>query len=146
MNPIFRKIVVPIDGSDASINAAKRAIQLAKNLQAKMIVIHVINNFDIKKYVEISHEDDDIVKKELQDYGFKYLEHVKDLARRSEVPIEMVLSEGIPAEKIVETAKNENADLIVIGSSGGTGYRKRILGSTTDRVIRWSGDIPVLVY
>ncbi|MBN1786645.1 MAG: universal stress protein [Candidatus Methanofastidiosa archaeon] len=146
MDPIFRKIVVPIDGSDASINAAKRAIQLAKNLQAKMIVVHVINNFEIKKYVEVSHDEEEVVKRELQEYGFKYLEHVKDLARRSEVSAEIVLVEGIPAEKIIETAKKENADLIVIGSSGGTGYRKRILGSTTDRVIRWSGDIPVLVY
>jgi len=146
MKPIFKKIVIPIDGSDASINAAKRAIELAKNLKAKVIVIHVINNFDIKRYVEISNEKEDFVKKELQDYGFKYLEHVKSLANRSEVPVEIVLSEGIPAEKIVETAKDSNADLIVIGSSGGTGYRKRILGSTTDRVIRWSGDIPVLVY
>ncbi|HPR41561.1 MAG TPA: universal stress protein [Candidatus Methanofastidiosa archaeon] len=146
MNPIFKKIVVPIDGSDASINAAKKAIELSKNLQAKIIVVHVINTFDIGKYVEISHEKEDVVKKELQDYGFKYLEHVKSLANRSEVPVEIVLVEGIPAEKIVETAKKSNADLIVIGSRGGTEYRKRILGSTTDRVIRWSGDIPVLVY
>ena len=146
MNPIFKKIVVPIDGSDASINAAKKAIELSKNLQAKIIVVHVINTFDIGKYVEISHEKEDVVKKELQDYGFKYLEHVESLANRSEVPVEIVLVEGIPAEKIVETAKKSNADLIVIGSRGGTEYRKRILGGTTDRVIRWSGDIPVLVY
>ena len=145
MEPIFKKIVVPIDGSDASIHAAKKAIHLAQNLKAQLIVIHVINRFEIKKFVEISHDDEEAVKKDLQEYGFKYLGHVKDLATRSEVPVKLVLSEGIPAEEIINTTKKEHADLIIIGSSGGTGFRKRLLGSTTDRVIRWSTSAPVLV-
>ncbi len=145
MEPIFKKIVVPIDGSDASLHAAKKAIHLAQNLSAKIIVIHVINRFEIKKYIEISHDEEDVVKKELQEYGFKYLSHVKDLAKTAEVPVELVLAEVIPAEEIVRTSKKENADLIVIGSSGGTGFRRRLLGSTTDRVIRWSTGVPVLV-
>ncbi|MHC1599118.1 MAG: universal stress protein [Candidatus Methanofastidiosia archaeon] len=145
MEAIFNKIIVPIDGSDASLHAAKKAIKLAQNIGAKIIVIHVINKFEVKKYIEISHDKEDIVKNELQEYGFKYLRHVQDLAKSAEVPVEIVLSEGIPAEEIVNTAKKENADLIIIGSSGGTAFRKKLLGSTTDRVIRWSSGIPVLV-
>ncbi|MCC7568804.1 MAG: universal stress protein [Candidatus Methanofastidiosa archaeon] len=145
MDPIFKKIIVPIDGSDASIHASRKAIHLAQNLNAKIIVMHVINRFEITKYIEISHDEEAVVKKELQDYGLKYLSHVKDLAKGAEVPVEVVLAEGIPAEEIVRTAKKENADLIVIGSSGGTGFRRRLLGSTADRVLRWSTGVPVLV-
>jgi len=145
MEPIFKKILVPIDGSDASLHAAKKAIHLAQNLDAKIIVMHVINKFEIRKYLEVSHEDEEKVKKELQEYGFRYLGHVKDLAKTSEVPVEMILAEGIPAEEIINSSKKEHIDLIVIGSSGGTGFRRRLLGSTTDRVIRWSEGVPVLV-
>ncbi|MHC1604632.1 MAG: universal stress protein [Candidatus Methanofastidiosia archaeon] len=145
MEPIFKKIVVPIDGSDTSLNAAKEAIKLAGALGAKIVAIYVIKEFEIKKYVDISHNNKSMVKKEFQGYGLKYLEKVKDIAKKAGVPVDGILCEGIPAEEIVQCSKKQDADLIVMGSRGNTGFRRKLLGSTTDRVIRWSGGVPVLV-
>ncbi|MBN1786251.1 MAG: universal stress protein [Candidatus Methanofastidiosa archaeon] len=142
---LFKKIVVPISGSEASQRSAKRAIEIAAEFNAEVLAIHAINTFDIKKYADISHEDDFTIRQKMQGSGRKYLDYVNDLARCAGIPIRTFLKEGIPAEEIIELAKAENADLIVIGSVGGTELRKQIIGSTTDRVIRWASGIPVLV-
>jgi nucleotide-binding universal stress UspA family protein len=109
------------------------------------LAIHVVKSFDIKKFGDISHEDEMSIRKKMRESGEGYLNYVRELAKKSGLDVRTFLKEGIPAEEIVDLAKDEEADLIIIGSIGGTELRKQIIGSTTDRVIRWASGIPVLV-
>jgi len=138
-------VIVPISGSEAAHIAAKKAIEMGKKFGCEILAIHVVKLFDIKKYGDISHEDEMTVRKKMRESGEGYLKYVSELAKEAGLEVRTFLKEGIPAEEIVELARAEGADLIVIGSVGGTELRKQIIGSTTDRVIRWASGIPVLV-
>jgi len=145
MEKAFKRIVVPVSGSEAAQVAAKRAIELASLMGSEVLIIHVVKKFDIKKYGEISHEDALSISRKMKESGRGYVNYIKELAKEAGLEVRTFLKEGIPAEEIVDLAKKEDADLIAIGSVGGTELRKQIIGSTTDRVIRWASGIPVLV-
>jgi len=145
MSGYFNKIVVPISGSEAAHKAAKEAVRMAGSMGAEILAIHVVKSFDVQKYGELTHEDEYAILKKMNISGEKYLAYISEYAKKHDVPIKTFLKQGIPAEEIIGLAKTENADLIAIGSVGGTGMRTQIIGSTTDRVIRWATGIPVLV-
>ncbi|HPR42428.1 MAG TPA: universal stress protein [Candidatus Methanofastidiosa archaeon] len=138
-------MVVPVSGSEASQAAAKKAVEIASIFGSEILAIHVIKLFDIKKFGDMSHEDEMTIRHKMRTSGEGYLNYMKELAKKSGLEIRTFLKEGVPAEEIVDLAKAEGADLIIIGSIGGTGLRKQIIGSTTDRVIRWASGTPVLV-
>ena len=68
----------------------------------------------------------------------------KNFAASSELDIEYLIKEGNPAKRILEDANEEDVDLIVIGSSGKTGFDKFIMGSVADKIVS-SADCAVLV-
>jgi nucleotide-binding universal stress UspA family protein len=147
---MFKHILVPIDGSELSILAGRKAITLAKLFKAKMTAITASASF-----------------RQLTDEG--YLVPVADFSRREwEASVsgraQAILNrfageakdDGIacavvhvfhdePYQAIIDTAKKHDCDLIVIGSHGHGGFKQLMLGSETLRVLSHS-KIPVLVF
>jgi nucleotide-binding universal stress UspA family protein len=144
---MFKRIIVAIDGSDLARIALKKAIMLAKQQNAKLFIIHVIDyagiSGGIKRLQNLQFNDT------VKQYGEDLLNSAKQMADKHDLRSQTRLIEfddykGHVAEFIFEEAKTLRADLIVIGTQGLRGFKRIVLGSVADYAIRYS-TIPVLV-
>ena len=139
---MYKKIVLAVDGSEASSNAVKHAVELAKNNKGTLIVLYVIPPIDVTDIETFKPETlHDGLKRE----GEKILSELKDRAGKEGVNVQTRIEDGIPDEKICEVAGESDADIIIMGSHGRTGFGKVFIGSVTERVISKEKCRPVLV-
>ncbi len=142
---MFKQIFLATDGSSASQHAAQLAIDLAKSHSAALTVLYVVDPYP---YLGIGETN----PLGFQAYMSAAMEHaatahatVNALAKASGLTITTKIVENVTAAAgIVETAKIENADLIVVGSHGRTGIKRLMLGSVATQVVAQS-TVPVLV-
>ncbi len=113
----FRKIQVAIDGSDFSKAALNEAISMTKRCGSALVVLSVASS-DAE-----SGPAAGIVKQ------------AAELATQEGVAVQNVTMTGKPYEVIVETARKNHADLIVVGSHGRRGMERLLMGSVAERVI-----------
>lgn len=139
---MYKKIVLAVDGSDVSKNAAKHAVALAKSTGGELIAIHVVPPIDV---TDIESFKPDTLLDGLRKEGEKILDDVRSIASSEGVKIKTSVEDGIPYEKICEVADASDADLIVMGSHGRTGIGKVFIGSVAERVISKAKCRPVLV-
>ena len=132
----FKSIVVATDGSKYSAAAASEAIGIAKRNNAKITALAVVPA-DIAMPTDVDFAA--VQREKLADQELavaeKHAKAVKDAAQQEGVDVKAFVVTGKPADAIIETAKEQNADLIVVGSHGRAGLEKLLLGSVTERVI-----------
>jgi nucleotide-binding universal stress UspA family protein len=139
---IFSKILVAIDGSDASMDAADYAISLSKEYNnAELYALHVIRA-DVDLFGP--HETSEFMTT-MRNEGEKYLNKVRLKVNEKNIQIktEIISSTNI-AGGIVDYAEENKIDLIVIGTRGRTGFKKLLLGSVASHVVTYA-HCPVLV-
>ena len=138
---IFRRILVPHDFSDAATHAFRAAIQLARQHDGRLTVLHVVTPYQpVTELPEVAgwlsdaeivkgtrRSLDDLVRRELRGRG----------APRARFDVQL----GDPATRIVAAAKD--ADCIVMGTEGRTGLAHLMIGSVAEKVVRLS-PVPVL--
>lgn len=147
---MYKKILLPTDGSEHANKAAKHAIWLASLSGAELIALNVIETSSL---VGLPAEDLIVrIKEMLKEEGRKSLENISDILKENkiegecqkEVKLTMSTKEGSPSDVIIDTVKKEGVDLIVMGTSGKHGLDRFLLGSVTENVVR-SSQCPVLV-
>lgn len=138
---VFNKILVAVDGSKCSDYALEKALALAKLLQAKLTVVHVVPK--MPPYGTEVAAADTPYREFLIDQGRKVLNYALARVSELEVKAEGRLLEGSPAEEVIRLAEEECYDLVVVGSRG-AGVTRAELGSVSERVVRYS-PAPVLV-
>ncbi len=134
----FKRIIVPIDFSDCSRKALEYAIATAKAHNSKLTILHVYEESFIEPYVNAanSEEEADKIMKEIEWANeTKYDEFLKTVDLRG-VEYDKLLIKGIPETEIVETAMEQQADLIVMGTHGRAGVKHILIGSTAEEVVR----------
>jgi len=143
---MFKHILIPVDGSELSLRAAKVGIEQAKLTQGKVTALHVISPFRSISYMgTILAATEFAYNEEAKANAGRYIEQVKVLADAAGVPFEGVAEFGDePYDTIVQTCKAKQADLIVMGSNGWRGMTRLLLGSETHKVLL-RADVPVLV-
>jgi nucleotide-binding universal stress UspA family protein len=132
----FKSIVVATDGSKYSVAAASEAIGLAKRNGSALTVISVVPS-ELMTPTDIDftmNQRELIAEKEMHE-AEKNAKAVKEAAQKEGVAVKAFVLSGKPADAIIETAKDKNADLIVLGSHGRTGLEKLLMGSVAERVI-----------
>jgi nucleotide-binding universal stress UspA family protein len=138
----LKKILVPTDFSPASLKALQDALPFAERSGAAIVLLHVIepasfvNGFDS---ISLTLTDETQVQRAKSELIFLAQKEIKPL-----IPVNPQVRLGKPAEEIVATAKNVQADLIVIATHGYTGLKRAFIGSTAERVVRCA-PCPVLV-
>jgi nucleotide-binding universal stress UspA family protein len=141
---LFSNILVAYDGSKASKKALDHAISLAQaTLGAKLSVIHVFG-FPRAYFGEAYATIPASATKEYYDLSEQTVQDAKELLEASGVIGTVEMIQGAPAEVILEYAKKNNPDIIVIGSRGLGGIREFVLGSVSHNVVQHAR-IPVLV-
>jgi len=148
---MFRRILVPIDGSAPSRRGLDEAILLARNQGARLCVLHVVDeslltrSFDGTTYMPASYVED--FSKGLAAAGARLLSRAEAAARARRVKVETLLLETLGrrvADVIVREAKKWRADVIVLGTHGRAGLSRVVLGSDAELVVRES-PVPVLL-
>ena len=134
----FKRIIVPIDLSDCSRIALEYAAATARAHKSKLIILHVYEESFIEPYVNAANseeEADEIIKEIERVNETKYDEFLKTVDLNG-VEYEKLLKNGIPDTYIVETAMEQQANLIVMGTHGRSGIRHILIGSTAEEVVR----------
>ena len=146
---MISKILLPIDGSKASLKAAKYAVELAKQTGASLTLLSV---FDIRFIVdqEISASASPThLKESVEDYlkqsAQSFTDEVAKICERNCIQYKAAIRKGNPVEEIVNEATKSKADLIVIGSHGKSALKAAMLGSITYGVIHKDSKIPILI-
>jgi len=143
---IFRTILLAVDGSDEALRASKFAIMMAKQVEAELVALYVVDTATIKELLLsriFIDEESKEYENSLEENGKKYLHLVGEQADSKKQKVETILERGSIYGKIIEIAMEKNADLIVVGA------RKRgvkadsssrdLLTSEYNRVLREAG-------
>ena len=137
----IKKILAPTDFSELSQVGVRYALEMAKSLAAEVIVYHVIG---VTEEWLASHDDffslKELLAERKRDLSDFLRENFADII--SQVTIHREVEVGVPYKMIVEKAK-ERADIIVMSTHGKSGLPRMIIGSVTEKVVRWS-PCPVL--
>ena len=146
---MFKKILVAVDGSELSYRSVDYALDLAQKYSAEIKIITVIDAPSDTLVAQAStfaphsiKDHEKKVEKAHEQILLKVITKAEKLTPKVSVTKEVL--EGPPAEKIVETAKTESFDLIVMGSRGLGGIKEFILGSVSDKVAD-EAPCPVLI-
>jgi nucleotide-binding universal stress UspA family protein len=143
---MFKKILVPTDGSKLSENAAKAAIEFAAATKASILAFAVAEAYPYPLGMEggvvpdlTGYED------ALRETADRHVKQIATAASTAGVACETLVVVGYSAgPEIVETAKTQGCDLIWMASHGRSGLERMFMGSQTQKVLAHSG-IPVLV-
>lgn len=138
---MYKKILVPTDGSEFAKKAQKHALFLAGVSGAEIVAVSVTEN----NFVNGLPLDDEVyqLNQLLKERSEENLEEF-DKLNENDLKITHVIKEGSPARCILEVASEEDVDLIVMGSSGKSGFDRFIMGSVADKVVN-SAKCAVLV-
>ncbi len=144
---MFKHILLATDGSAASENAATLAISLARSHGAKLTALYVVDPYPYLGIGEANPMGFQAYMGAAQEHAAQAHAKVAALCREGGAPVESELRvvENVTATAgIVQTARDEGADLVVVGSHGRSGIARFMLGSVAARVVAES-PVPVLV-
>ncbi len=139
---MFKRIITGVDGSANSLRALDHSLKLGKMFSSDLVVVYVVHipvtsySYDVLGSLSIFSK--------LEEEGKQTLAKCKEQAAQDGMEIRTLLLTGDPAQGILDTATKEESDLVVVGSRGTGTLERLLLGSVSERVVRFS-KCPVLV-
>lgn len=133
-----KRILVAIDGSPQSDKAAEEAVRLAagnqSQLKSRIYALLVLPNAPDSTYTDFVPAAPMTKTKKWDELRERIFYVMEKCAAENDIPLEMIVEYGDPADKIISVAKREEIDVIVIGSSGKGFIQRRIKGSISHTV------------
>ncbi|AKB80998.1 Universal stress protein [Methanosarcina barkeri 3] len=139
----FKRVLIATDGSENAEKAASYGMYLAKAACAEVHVLYVISTQHAVTTRTVKSWSEGL-EEYLKDKGRVAIGNVEKMGEEAGVKVKSVFLKGIPADKILEYARENNIDLIVVGTHGLTGIKKFLIGSIAEKVVRHSR-VPVMV-
>ncbi|MBW2632584.1 MAG: universal stress protein [Deltaproteobacteria bacterium] len=134
------KILVAVDLSEYSAKTMKFAADVADGLNGELIVVNVINQRDVRAMQKIAQGIEHVSLGNFLEHRekerYRQVQELIDEASCSQRPIKKVLRTGIPFVELLDTVKNENVDLVVMGTKGRNNVANILLGSTAEKMFR----------
>ena len=144
---MFKRILVPIDGSRTSNLGLDEAIRMARRERATLCLLHVVDESVITRNLDVGGAAVERLLESLRESGRVILARAASRLRKQRVRFKTVMVENIirgVADVIVWQARKWRADLIVIGTHGRRGLTRMVMGSDAEGVIRTT-PVPVLL-
>lgn len=143
---MFKRLLLPTDGSELSMRAVRMGLELARTCQASVLALHVVPPFHTMSYMaemlaatEATYTEESVARSE------QFLEDISAEAKKAGVACETLSVTGDhPYQQIAQAAADRECDLIVMASHGWRGLNRLLLGSETHKVLLKT-DVPVLV-
>ena len=136
---MYDELLIPTDGSEVAIDAAKHAYSLGERYGATVHVLSVIEERENASIVGQGGEK----MKTLRKHGTEATQRIVDAALSRNIEAVGAVEIGDPDRMILKYASDNDIDMIVMSTHGRSGVRRFLVGSVTERVIR-GGDTPVL--
>jgi nucleotide-binding universal stress UspA family protein len=142
---MFKKILVPLDGSELSESALTNVIDLTMDCHALEVILmrirepldpNVIGTLDAKVAVELDQA--------YRDEAAGYLDKVVETLNKKGIKAKTEILSGNPAEEIIKYSQKNGIDLIVMSTRGRSGISRLVFGSVAEKVIR-NSTVPVLI-
>ncbi|HAL37975.1 MAG TPA: universal stress protein [Polaromonas sp.] len=144
---MYKRILVPVDGSETSNKALVAALQLAKDAGGRVRLVHVVEELAyLSGYEQFGGYSDELFRV-MRETGTKVLNDGMAIAQAAGIEADNLLFDNLGgrlAEVVADAAKQWNADLIVVGTHGRRGVGRMLLGSGAEQIIRLA-PMPVLV-
>jgi nucleotide-binding universal stress UspA family protein len=157
LRPLFKKILVALDGSESSQRAAQTALELAEKLKTELIVLHAISPPTSYYHSTIasptgmslpapSQHEIDAYYAYARKVAMGIVGETESKAKKQGIHVKTEIPEAVSSvvETIINHAAKENVDLIVVGTRGLGGFKKLLLGSVSNGVVSHA-NCPVLV-
>ncbi|OQY18686.1 MAG: hypothetical protein B6I34_10370 [Anaerolineaceae bacterium 4572_32.1] len=140
---MYKRIVLPLDGSDLAERALPHAVAQAERFGAELILLRVLE--PIVPTGTLAPQSANRQAETLTGaWAAEYLERVAAGVREHGVSVSTVAIEGRPRKKILEFAETNKIDLIVLSTRGRSGPSRWLMGGVADRVVR-GANVPVLL-
>lgn len=137
------KILLPVDGSEASLAAVRHALALVRDgLQASLVLANVQEPATL--YEMLLAHDAEVIDQVSAKAGLHLLEPAQSLVRESGVPYEIEVASGDPAHTLIDILENFGCDMVVMGARGLGTLRSALLGSVSHEVLH-AAPVPVLI-
>jgi nucleotide-binding universal stress UspA family protein len=139
---MYKRILLPLDGSSVAEQAVPHAAAQARLCGAELILLRVLEPF---LHVRgLSPGDLARIREQSEEWANDYLDGVAKPVQEEGIVVRKAMAEGRPHAVILEFAEQNDVDLIVICTRGGSGFSRWLMGSVADRVVR-GANVPVLL-
>jgi len=143
MEPNIKKVLVPIDFSDYSKGSLIYAVSFVRQFNAELILIYVVEPVIYPPDFSMGQIAIPSVDLEIDKRAVEELEKLAEKEIPHEIKVKTIVKTGKPFIEIIETAAEEEIDLIIIATHGHTGVEHILFGSTAEKVVR-KAPCPVL--
>jgi nucleotide-binding universal stress UspA family protein len=140
---MYKKILVPLDGSALSEAALPHAEEIAKKEGAEIIILrvpdHIEPKFPTQAYIESLH-----AQKEADEQAEVYIKEKVEVLTRDHIKVEGITRDGPVMETILAVAEETHADLITMSTHGWKGLQHLLKGSIAEKIVQ-NSRVPVMV-
>ena len=139
---MYKKILVPLDGSTWSEAVLPHVRSLAREQKAEIDLLR-ISTAALHVYSEVPFNYAELIERDIADCK-RYVETIAEQLRKDDIIVTSTVTDGYVAEAILDFADRAKVDLIAMSTHGRSGMRRMLLGSTADRVVH-GAKMPVLL-
>lgn len=144
---MFKKILVPTDGSTLSDKAINAAIEFGREYGAQLVALSVAEPYPFSPLSESAFIDERrLYDERARELAQQSVDKIAAAARVANVPCETVVAQSFaPHDEIIKAAKEHGCDLIFMASHGRKGLGRLFIGSETQKVLA-NSSVPVMVF
>ena len=139
---MYKRVLIPLDGSALAEQALPHAIAQARHFQAELILLGVLEPFPHARGMSL--RDLERIKQQASTWAGEYLDRLATDVRQQGITAQAVTIDGRPHVEIPQFAETNRVDLIVMSTRGQSGLSRWLMGSVADRVVR-GATVPVLM-
>ena len=139
----IKRILVPSDFSEPARKALVYAVEFAKAYEAEIILCHVMEPPIYPVSISVGAVSVPPIGDEMRQHTKEQLELLRTTEIGSKIASRIAVAEGKPFLEIVQLARSEGVDMIIISTHGHTGLKHVLVGSTTEKIVR-KAPCPVL--
>lgn len=140
---MYKKILVPLDGSPMAEAVLPHAEALAKAEGAELILLRV-PTIPAAEYVALDPVVASTLRKDIRDEALKYVNDKVDALKMDQIKVTGLTKEGPVPDTILEVAEETHADMIAMSTHGRTGVKRWLMGSVADKIVHHT-HIPVML-